>query len=344
MPRLTRHGLRWRAAGLGLVMGMVAGTAFASDKPEVGLHTGPGQGWVDGLYEVYLGGFHVADFTGSWFEEPDPVDPDKIRYGGGITLEARGMMGMVSGLAAYVEGSGWWTSDQVLDEKATAADKVLPRPWSEGFVRRFENRSKTGEVVIFYDRSEAVQEDQPDSLPLGLPRGLRDGKLEDRVADDLLVGSVDPLSTFAMIWRIAREAPLNRAIAIPVFNGKLRFDLIATRHGEQTIEVWGEERQAISVSLLPIPIEGFSERHRKSWDGILVDVFLSADETRTPLKMVIENQKGGLVINRVGDCSDAPRPCPMPQESYGERWAERDGTRYDLASNPDGEAEEAQSD
>lgn len=116
------------------------------------------------------------------------------------------------------------------------------------FTSLFEKSDRRREVSIRYGRDGEVSE-----LELrrdGRPRGTD-------VPEDLREGTVDTLTAF---WRLREWLGDDRDEGrVAVFDGRRRYDLLATRLGREAAELDGREVRAERVELTLVPRAGFDE-------------------------------------------------------------------------------------
>jgi hypothetical protein len=214
-------------------------------------------------------------------------------FDGRLVLESRGLLDTFRELRAMAQGSGRFT------DAPSPMQSIQP----EGYLRVYRETGKAGIKEVRYT--------------LGLPpEGYNNGKEDPRVPPELRWGALDPFATFALARRILRTAKSGERVALPVFDGKLRYDFQADVGDSTTIQIDGTATKTIPVTLEPIPISGFSEKHARSWKGKTMTLHFSADGQFTPIKFLLNSALGGFVITRVGPC-DAPEiTCPTPLPKY----------------------------
>ncbi|MCF8481523.1 MAG: DUF3108 domain-containing protein [Rhodospirillum sp.] len=246
----------------------------------------PRQDHFHDLFTVHLGGLHVADFAVDFTDRGRSFDAT-------LVLESRGLLESFRELRALAQGSGRFTD-------ATAPLKSLQ---PEGYLRVYRETDKAGVKEVRYTLGRP-------------PEGYNNGEEDPRVPPDLRWGALDPFATFALARRILRTAKPGDRVVLPVFDGKLRYDFQADMGDTQTILVSDVPTRTVPVTLEPIPLSGFSEKHARSWQGKSMVLHFSADGTFTPLKFILNNALGGFVITRVGPCEGAEAPCPIPLPKY----------------------------
>ncbi|GEO81635.1 hypothetical protein ROR02_17660 [Pararhodospirillum oryzae] len=264
--------------------------AVSAPAPSPPPATESGQAIFRTGYTAYLGGFPFVDFTLDFRD-------DAGTYAADLVLESRGLLERIRQLRALATVRGVW------DEALLARDPLAAlRP--EGYSRLYRLRDKAGQRDVRYDAAD------------GLPQGYNNNKEETRVSPEGRRHAFDPLSLLAAGRRLMTRLGPGDSVRLPVFDGRLRYDLVA-QVGEPAPLTLGEE----SVPSLPVhlrvePVEGFSKRHRRSWEGREIDLWFSADGRLEPLKVVADTGLGSFVASRRAACAEASPPCPVPLAAY----------------------------
>lgn len=255
------------------------------------------------LYSGFLGGLPLVDIAVSFTDGPQG-------YRGRLVVESRGLLETLSRLRALVEAEGAWAPGDSLSAPLAAA-----RP--RGFSRVYTKRGKAGTLAITFKAPATPDGAPPGAAPLA--RGFRNGKEDARVPPALRRGVLDPLSAFAVGRRLIRTAKAGDSLTLPLFDGKVRFDVVA-RIGTETTTLIDRRRVAVvPVALAIRPISGFSDRHRESWESLAPLLFFSTDGRWIPLKLEVAGNLGAFVATHRGACDALARTvsCPEPQARYG---------------------------
>jgi hypothetical protein len=288
VPRPVPGGVLRRLVLLGLLVAVAPvfapNPAFAKDggapaKP-------PKVDHFHDLYEVHLGGLHVADFALDFTDR-------KRSFEARLVLESRGLFESLKELRALAQGGGTWSSAK--------APLKAARP--EGYLRVYRQSDKSGTMEVRYTLGRP-------------PEGFHNGKEDPRVPPELRWGALDPLTTLAVGRRLLRAAKPGDRVLLPVFDGKLRYDFQADVGDSETITVNDMRIRTIPVTLEPIPISGFSEKHARSWEGKTMTLHFTDNGAFRPVKFILNSALGGFVVTYLGTCGETETPCPAPQEKY----------------------------
>lgn len=237
-------------------------------------------------YEAWWGGVYAAEFTLTMANDAGAFET-------AFRLETRGPLDWFVRLAVAAESRG-------RAESALAPDV---------YRSRFEGRRRHGATEIVYD---------PETRAAAVARrsGPRDGALapdDEKPGDNPVppakrIGTVDPLTAFAEAVRRARTfaAGGGGRAAIPIFDGKRRFDLEVAYAGRTTRGVLGRRIETHRVRLATRLVAGTDQKTRLVWDRAAFDLYLDAERPWVPVQIVPEGP--GPVINLVAECN---APCPL---------------------------------
>lgn len=228
-------------------------------------------------YRSDWGGLHTADMVLTAQKAPGAYD---LR----LHIRTRGAVGWLFGLDLVAESGG--RGDESLEPLRYQYHALSPE--NENLVAlRFDPDTGLGHRVTARKRTLPDGQwaaDRPDEAPL---------------AAALRTGVFDPLSAFLAFGEETRRAVAagQTGFAVPVFDGRRRFDLAATIG---TATPAGTIRLRMTVK----PVAGFKKRHLDMWQDAAFDVEV---DTRLWLPVRIVGDVAGplLVIRAVQACPPA---------------------------------------
>jgi hypothetical protein len=274
---IGKGGMRRFSAVLVLLAILAIGPATARSDDETAL---------DLRYGMYWGGFHVADVSLNYAPEPE-------RYESGLRIET---LGLADALLRY---RGTATSE---GEK-TEAEGLLPRSYR--FRDESRRASHTTEVIFDPGTASAIQ---IEATKRGEARGTD-------VPPELWVDVLDPLTAFLRLREELAGLPEGARVAVPVLDGRRRFDMVAEVVGPERISLDGRRWDALNVALTIVPLAGFDQ---EDWDeagygdeGIRLQALLSNDGRMIPVQIKTLNAPVSLVFNLHEDC-EATSACTAP--------------------------------
>jgi hypothetical protein len=242
----------------------------------------------DLLYGMYWGGFHVADVSLNYAPEPE-------RYESGLRIET---VGLADALLRY---RGTATSE---GEK-TEPDGLLPRSYR--FRDESRRASHTTEVIFDPGTASAIH---IEATKRGEPRGTD-------VPPELWLDVLDPLTAFLRLRKELADLPdgARESVAVPVLDGRRRFDMVAEVVGRERVNLGGRRWDALHVELTIVPLAGFDQ---EDWDeagygdeGIRLQALLSDDDRMIPVQIRTLNAPVSLVFNLREDC-EPTSSCTAP--------------------------------
>lgn len=118
------------------------------------------------------------------------------------------------------------------------------------------------------------------------------------VPEGLKAGTLDPLSALMQASERALAAAPGEAFAVPVFDGRNRYDVRIEVVGPKSATVTGRHIDGIGATLEFKPLAGFRPRSLEMWDGAKFNVLLDPD-TGLPARIVSESFTVGTVISAV---------------------------------------------
>jgi Protein of unknown function (DUF3108) len=239
-----------------------------------------GESAFDLRYGMYWGGFHVADVSLHYAPEPE-------RYESGLSIET---VGLADTLLRY---RGTATSQ---GEK-TAADGLLPTTY------RFDDDSRSAwhstEITFDPGTASAIR---IEASKRGKARGTD-------VPPDLWVDVLDPLTAFLRLRRELADLPEGAETAVPVLDGRRRFDMVARIVGRERADLDGGPRDALRVEVTIVPLAGFDQ---EDWDeagygdeGIRLQALISDDDRLIPIQVRTLNAPVNVVFNLDQECEPA---------------------------------------
>lgn len=241
-----------------------------------------GEAAFDLRYGMYWGGFHVADVSLNYTAEPR-------RYESGLGIET---VGLADALLRY---RGTATSQ---GEK-TEADGLLPTSYR--FRDESRRASHTTEVIFDPGSASAIR---VEATKRGEARGTD-------VPPDLWVDVLDPLTAFLRLRRELADLPerAQTRLAVPVLDGRRRFDMVAEVVGREGVSLGGLRWDALRVEVTIVPLAGFDQ---EDWDeagygdeGIRLQALLSDDDRMIPIQIKTLNAPVNLVFNLEQECEPA---------------------------------------
>jgi hypothetical protein len=225
MFRSTSSRVRRPAGSVLLVVGLIASAPAspAADEPRAGAW--PSE--VQAHYKITFNGFDLGSFR------------FQARTGdGGYALDGN------AEISALLGAFTW----QGITRASGKVEGSAPRP--AGYSFAFRSSSKTGSVVLGFDKSGVKSvtalpppEPDPDVVP---------------VKDHHLKGAIDPLSAVMALTRSAGANPCDRRLQ--VFDGKQRFDLeLSFRRQQRIVETRpsGQPDQGYVCGVRYVPIAGY---------------------------------------------------------------------------------------
>ena len=227
-------------------------------------------------YDLFWGGLHLAEVSLSDQQRT-------VGYHLRLRSTTHGMFADLSGLMISAESWG----------QRTDAASMAPN--------RFEvdTRDDDGENRLAVEYSPDIVA----RVVLDLTTG-NDGRNDDEpprppVPPELRRQTLDPLSAPAVLGRsvIAKAAGgQTDHLLLPIYDGRQRYDVRADIKGPQTTTVHDRALSGIAVELTFLPMAGFHEDSRVSWDNARFNVLINPDNG-LPLHVVSENTAVATVIN-----------------------------------------------
>ena len=131
-----------------------------------------------------------------------------------------------------------------------------------------------------------------------------DGKNDDElprppVPPELCRQTLDPLSALAMLGRsVMAKAAGGQTdhLLLPIYDGRQRYDIRVDIKGPQTTTVHDRALSGLAVELTFLPLAGFREDSRESWDNARFNVLIDPNNG-LPLHVESENTAVATVIN-----------------------------------------------
>lgn len=245
-----------------------------------GLGAEPDTERLDLRYDMYFGGFHVADVG---FER----SRDGATYEADLEIRTAGLADLIARYRGRAIATG-------IDNGA-----LEPRP--ERYTYRYTSRKSRRDVEVTYDPDrrharEVISTKRGRADPTDVPRALWQEV-------------IDPLSAIlALRERIrAARAGGDRTFEAQVFDGRRRYDLSATMKG--SVEKNGQP--AIRVDLRIKPLAGFDTDEMSADEirrGYRARALFSDDERLVPIDIRTIDTKAIVVFRLTRDCS-APDAC-----------------------------------
>jgi hypothetical protein len=275
MARLRRRSwpapTRSSVVALGLVL--LGGHAAAADTLNL-------------RYEARWAGLEVADIVYA-------LRADGRSYDARMTIATRGFAWLVSKFQGGASALG-----------AIDGDALLPRAYDALYDLR--KRKDKRAVILYRD------------IPEGrlAYRGAGDTSDHPELDERHRRNVLDPLTAFAAIRQRLKNpaARRERAFAVPVYDDQRRFDADGAVTGRETLRIGGRTVAALRIDMVLRPIAGFhSGQHDEDPEDTPrpVRLFLSDDETLTPLRAEVPIAFFTTVIELVADCGRDP--CGLPR-------------------------------
>ncbi|MDA0675146.1 MAG: DUF3108 domain-containing protein [Proteobacteria bacterium] len=284
---LTRPPKIAIGALLGLALASTAGRAAADafHAPHV----------FNGRYIAQWGGLHTADFTLS-------LDHNARSYLADFELRTRSIFNWLTGLDLKAGASG--APDQTADPGSLLAPK------------RFQvlSRSKWRSMQTVVEFEDGLAEASIQTLATYAAISNEHAQDDEPLDAEYRINVVDPLSALveaiAHVRRHLAEGG-DKTVAIPVFDGRRRFDALVTYQGpaERTL---GGRKRAVHIARVQIkPVAGFRAKKLDFWKDVAFEAVLSQNKLR-PLQ--ISSLGAGPVLNLVEECAQA---CPIAETGKG---------------------------
>lgn len=234
-------------------------------------------------YAAYWGGLHAADVTLA-------LRQDDERYDVVMEVAGRGLIGWLVDLSTAGHSRG------------SLLAETTPRP----LLYRYYQRDGDDESVVEIEFDPATgrghsQERTRDAALRGRPDGW-EVEPQDGVPATLRTGVFDPLSLVPLL-RDALPRALEdgrRSLAIPVFDGKRRFDVAVRLKGEGRHELAGRDVETLDIEATIEPVAGFSRRKAESWRGTTATIRLDRRHLM-PLRIQLDGTVA-TVIRAVDVC------------------------------------------
>jgi Protein of unknown function (DUF3108) len=230
--------LKWLPVGTGwafvLAFLLIAVLPVAAAPAQAADATWPAS--VVAKYKLTFGGFDVGSYN---FQSKSD----------GKTYTTTGTAD-VSAMFGAFKWKGGITSNGTLDAAA---------PHPVGYQLNFKSKSKTGSVTLGFDKAtvisvklEPAKPPHPDAVPVK-PEHLKD--------------VFDPMSSILAITHANGPNPCNRTI--PIFDGKVRFNLVMSAKGEQRIKEQKPSGQPTELKVCKVqyvPLAGYKPKDfNKPW-------------------------------------------------------------------------------
>ncbi|MBF0353850.1 MAG: DUF3108 domain-containing protein [Alphaproteobacteria bacterium] len=235
-------------------------------------------------YEVNWSGFHAADL------ELELKEGDG-RHLSSLAMETRGLVN--------------WLIKLRFDANAEGVS-AAGGPRSLAYRTEFTNRNGRRRLELAFDpasgKSEIVTDIKLGNAPTGEsadPEQVEPVLMEERL------GALDPLTAINRLQestRLATHGQGPKAFAIPVFDGRRRYDFAAEVLGSKRLHVAGKPYQIIEVRLSMITLQGFRPKHRKMWDGTHFLVRLDPHRNFTPVQIQSDGFFASTMINLIESC------------------------------------------
>lgn len=239
-------------------------------------------------YEIMWGGFHAGDLAITRDDASDGVLT-------GMTIRTVGLFDRFLRLRFSAEG----------ESKTTLKSGMA----SDHYQTRYRNRYREHLLRVAYDGEARPIRDEV--LETFAPQP-EDDEPNPPVPADLRRGVLDPLTSMALVGRLARDAVAggqSKVFKTTSYDGRRAYDFEVTVIGPRRINMRDREYDTIEVTMVLKPLAGFKPKFVSLWRGAEYEVDIDS-VTLLPLRIRTDSFTASTVIN-------ALEPCQVPAAQCG---------------------------
>ncbi|CAA7627731.1 conserved exported hypothetical protein [Candidatus Terasakiella magnetica] len=240
-------------------------------------------------YEIMWGGFHAGDMAITRDEEGG-----KARTG--MVMRTVGLFDRFLRLRFSAES----------DSRPVPAPALLG---SDRYETRFSNRHQERLMRVMFGPDGDPQSVSDDVVAVFGPPP-EDDEPNPPVPPDLRHGTRDPLTNIALVGRHASAflAGGPAVVRTASFDGKRLYDFEIAFQGSTRINIRGQNRDAIALTMTLRPRAGFKPRFLHLWEGAEYKVHLDP-KTLLPIRIQSDSFTAAVVMNALGPCRVPAEQC-----------------------------------